>query len=122
MAVALQGLDDYLARAVDERRRRRGNDLVSALVSAEESEDRLIKREIVITCDLLLVADNLTTTDLIGNGILALLSCPDQLAKLRSRPELVPNAVEEILRYDPPVGDQRTEKPFTIDLRGTCVN
>jgi cytochrome P450 len=100
LAAARQGLDDYFARAVDERRRQRGNDLVSALVSAEESEDRLSQREIVITCDLLL-AGNLTTTDLIGNGILALLSHPDQLAKFRARPELVPNAVEEILRYDP---------------------
>src|SRR5205814_68782 len=78
-------------------------DLVSALVSAEESENRLTQREIVITCDLLLVAGNLTTTDLIGNGIRALLSYPDQLAKLRAHPELASNAVEEILRYDPPV-------------------
>jgi cytochrome P450 len=52
---------------------------------------------------LLLIAGNLTTTDLIGNGVLALLRHPDQLAKLRARPELVPNAIEEILRCDPPV-------------------
>jgi cytochrome P450 len=51
----------------------------------------------------LLIAGNLTTTDPIGNGVLALLKHPDQLAKLRARPELVPNAIEEILRYDPPV-------------------
>jgi cytochrome P450 len=64
LAAPRQSLDDYFARAVDERRRQRGKDLVSALVSAEESEDRLSQREIVITCDLLLIADNLTTTDL----------------------------------------------------------
>jgi cytochrome P450 len=88
LAAARQGLDDYFARVVDERRRRRhGTDLISALVSAEESEDRLTQREIVITCDLLLIAGNLTTTDLIGNGILALLSHPDQLAKFRARPQ-----------------------------------
>jgi hypothetical protein len=103
LAAARQGLDDYFARAIDERRNRRGTDLISALVSAEEAEDRLTQREIVITCDLLLIAGNLTTTDLIGNGVLALLKHPDQLAKLRADPELVPNAVEEILRCDPPV-------------------
>jgi hypothetical protein len=103
LAAARQGLDEYFARAVDERHHRRSTDLISALVSTEESEDRLTRREIVITCDLLLIAGNLTTTDLIGNGVLALLTNPDQLAKLRSHPELVTNAVEETLRFDPPV-------------------
>jgi hypothetical protein len=86
-----------------QRRYRRGTDLVSALVVAEESGDRLSTREIIVTCNLLLVAGNLTTTDLIGNGVLALLSHPDQLVKLCAHPELVPNAVEGMLRYDPPV-------------------
>jgi cytochrome P450 len=103
LAAARQDLDDYFAGAADSRRGRRGTDLISALVEAEELEDRLTQREIVITCNLLLIAGNLTTTDLIGNGVLALLSRPDQLAKLRARPELVSNAIEEILRYDPPV-------------------
>jgi cytochrome P450 len=103
LSAARRGLDDYFARAIDERRTRRGTDLISALVSVEEANDRLTQREIVITCDLLLIAGNLTTTDLIGNGVLALLTNPDQLAKLRSHPELVTNAVEETLRFDPPV-------------------
>jgi len=103
LSAARRGLDDYFARAIDERRTRRGTDLISALVSAEEADDRLTQREIVITCDLLLIAGNLTTTDLIGNGVLALLTNPDQLAKLRSHSELVTNAVEETLRFDPPV-------------------
>jgi cytochrome P450 len=121
LAAARQGLDDYFARAVDERRRRHGTDLVSALVSAEESEDRLSQREIVITCDLLLVAGNLTTTDLIGNGVLALLSHPDQLAKFRARPELVPNAVEEMLRYDPPVVQTTRVALEALEVGGTEV-
>ena len=104
LELARQGLHDYFTRAIDERRGRRGSDLVSALVSVYEAGDRLTEREIVITCDLLLIAGNLTTTDLIGNGVLALLHHPDQLAKLiRAHPELVPNAIEETLRYDPPV-------------------
>jgi cytochrome P450 len=100
---ARQELDDYFARAVDARRGRRGDDLISLMVAAEEAGDRLSAREIVITCNLLLVAGNLTTTDLIGNGVLALLRHPDQLANLCARPELVPHTVEEMLRYDPPV-------------------
>jgi cytochrome P450 len=103
MRAAGQALSDYFARAIDARRGRYGADLISQLVAVEEAGDRLTAREIVITCNLLLVAGNLTTTDLIGNGVLALLRHPDQLAKLCAHPELMPNAVEEMLRYDPPV-------------------
>ncbi len=98
-----QSLRDYLGRIVEQRRAARAGDLISALVNAEEAGERLTTREIVSTCNLLLVAGNMTTTDLIGNGVLALLEHPQQLAKLRDRPELMKNAVEETLRYDPPV-------------------
>ena len=73
LAVTGRELNDYFARVVEARRRRRGADLISMLVAAEEAGDRLSAGEIVTTCNLLLVAGNLTTTDLIGNGILALL-------------------------------------------------
>jgi len=123
LSAARQGLDDYFARAIDERRTRRATDLISALVSAEEADDRLTQREIIITCDLLLIAGNLTTTDLIGNGVLALLTNPDQLAKLRSHPELVTNAVEGILRFDPPVVQtgRLALEPFEIGGREVKV-
>ena len=101
--VARQEFKNYFAGAIDARRDRRGSDLISLLVAAEEAGDRLSAREIEITCNLLLVAGNLTTTDLIGNGVLALLRHPDQLAYLCAHPERVPHAVEEMLRYDPPV-------------------
>lgn len=93
----------YFARVVEQRRAARGEDLVSALVAAEEDGERLSGREIIITCNLLLAAGNMTTTDLIGNGVLALLRHPKQLRLLRERPDLARNAVEEMLRYDPPV-------------------
>jgi cytochrome P450 len=112
LAVTGRELNDYFARVVEARRRRRGADLISMLVAAEEAGDRLSAREIVTTCNLLLVAGNLTTTDLIGNGILALLRHPDQLAKLCAHAELVPNAVEEMLRYDPPAVQASR---FTLD-------
>jgi cytochrome P450 len=121
LAAGRQDLDDYFAHAVEQRRHRRGTDLVSALVAAEESGDRLTQREIIVTCNLLLVAGNLTTTDLIGNGVLALLSYRDQLAKLRANPELVPNAVEEMLRYDPPVAQTSRVALDPLEIRGKEV-
>jgi cytochrome P450 len=119
LRAAGQGLSDYFARAIDTRRGRGGGDLISMLVAAEEEGDRLSASEIVITCNLLLVAGNLTTTDLIGNGVLALLRHPDQLVKLCAHPELVPNAVEEMLRYDPPVvqAGRFALEPLEIDGR-----
>jgi cytochrome P450 len=74
------------------------------LVAAEENGEKLSRRELVINCNLLMVAGNLTTTDLIGNGTLSLLRHPDQLALFKAGdPALVRNAVEEMLRYEPPV-------------------
>ncbi len=103
MVEGSRNLQSYLADVVEQRRRSPREDLVSALVAAEESGDRLTAREIVTTCNLLLVAGNMTTTDLIGNGVLALLEHPSELETLRTRPALIRNAVEEMLRFDPPV-------------------
>jgi cytochrome P450 len=121
LRAAGQALSDYFARAIDARRGQSGADLIRKLVAVEEAGDRLSAREIVITCRLLMVAGNLTTTDLIGNGMLALLRHPDQLAKLRAHPELVPNAVEEILRYDPPVVQARRFALESPEIGGRAV-
>jgi cytochrome P450 len=72
-------------------------------VAAEEAGDRLDATELLTTVILLLTAGHETTMNLIGNGLLALLRNPDQLQLLRARPELMPSAVEELLRYDSPV-------------------
>ena len=93
----------YLVPLFEERRRAPRDDLISALVAAEEAGDRLGADELLTTVVLLLVAGHETTMNLIGNGLLALLRHPDQLALLRSRPELMASAVEELLRYDSPV-------------------
>lgn len=98
-----QEMDAYLERAIAERRAARRDDLISGLIDAEELGDQLTTDEIVRTCGLLLAAGNLTTTDLIGNGVLALLRNPEQMEKLKAHPELLQNAVEEMIRYDPPV-------------------
>lgn len=108
-----EGLREYLDAAISERRHHPGEDLVSQLILAQEGDDRLTDREIAVTCSLLLVAGNVTTTDLIGNGVLALLEQPSELTALRAEPSLIDNAVEEMLRYDPPV--VMTSRTPTVD-------
>ncbi|HYW24964.1 MAG TPA: cytochrome P450 [Terriglobales bacterium] len=98
-----RAIQDYLADVVARRRSEPGDDLISALIAAEERGDTLTERELVVMLVLLLVAGHETTVNLIGNGVLALLRNPDQLALLRSRPELLTAALEELLRWDSPV-------------------
>lgn len=93
----------YFIEAIEERRQHPRNDLITALVHAHIERDQLSLEELVSTLVMLLVAGNVTTTDLIGNGLLALLEHPDQLNLLRRDRSLLPNAVEEMLRYDSPV-------------------
>ena len=102
-AGAALGFTAYLVPLFEARRRTPRPDLVSALVAAEDAGDRLDAAELVTTVILLLVAGHETTMNLIGNGLLALLRHPEQLARLRSQPDLMPSAVEELLRYDAPV-------------------
>ena len=94
----------YFRRLVAERRKAPRDDMISALIAAEEAEARLTEDEIVASCILLLFAGHETTANLIGNGVLAFLRHPAELAKLAARPELAADAVEECLRYDGPSG------------------
>jgi hypothetical protein len=96
-------MDGYLRRVIEERRAKPQLDLVTSLITAEEGGDQLTDDEIVTMCSLLLAAGNLTTTDLIGNGVLTLLRNPGELKKLRDDPSLIKNAVEEMLRFESPV-------------------
>lgn len=93
----------YIRRFIRKRRADPRDDLVSALVLAEEAGETLSEDELVAMLMLLLVAGHETTVNLIGNGMLALLEHPDQLAKLRHDPGLLKSAVEELLRYTSPV-------------------
>ena len=88
---------------IQKRRRERRADLISSLINAEEDGEQLDEAEIVDVCKALLIAGNVTTTDLIGNGALALLQHPSELSKLLAEPNLIRSTVEEILRYDSPV-------------------
>ncbi|MEX1021868.1 MAG: cytochrome P450 [Dehalococcoidia bacterium] len=107
-------LTAYFEAIIEERRAQPQNDLITALVQVEESGDTLSRDEIVATLVLLLVAGNETTTNLIGNGTLALLRHPDQLAWLRAHPEQVDVATEEMLRFDSPV--QTNGRTALVDM------
>ena len=100
---ANRSLNDYFMPIIKERRQAPKDDIVSALAQAEEEGDRLTEREMLNMLRLLLIAGNETTTNLIGNGVLALLRHPDQLQRLRDDPSLIPSAVDELLRFDSPV-------------------
>jgi cytochrome P450 len=107
----------YLVPLFEERRRAPQTDLISALVAVEEAGDQLGTDEMLSTVILLLIAGHETTMNLIGNGLLALLRHPDQLALLRTRPDLMPSAVEELLRYDSPV-----RRAVRVALEGAIVD
>lgn len=100
---AWESLRAFFAEQIEARRQSPGPDVISQMVAAEVDGNRLSDGDIINQCNLLLVAGNVTTTDMIGNGVRALLEHPEQLAKLRAKPELVGAMVEEVLRYDSPV-------------------
>ncbi len=93
----------YLTNIVEDRRRNLGDDLLSSLIQVEESGDRMTTQELIAFVLLLYVAGHETTVNLVGNGMLALLRNPDQLALWRDNPSLGGSAVDELLRYDGPV-------------------
>ena len=101
--------DAYFLPIIQARRREPRDDIVSALAQAEEAGDALTEREMLTMLRLLLIAGNETTTNLIGNGVLALLEHPEQMRLLREDASRIPAAVEELLRFDTPV---------QLDLRG----
>jgi pimeloyl-[acyl-carrier protein] synthase len=101
--VAIDALFEYLGEIVAQRRREPADDLISAMLLAQQERDALTDAELLATSNLLLIAGHETTTNLIGNGLLALLRNPEQLERLRADPALMPAAVEELLRYDSPV-------------------
>ncbi|HLF99288.1 MAG TPA: cytochrome P450 [Acidimicrobiia bacterium] len=111
----------YLGDVIDARRKAPGDDLLSAMIAAEEEGEVLSEEELRSTTLLLFVAGHETTMNLIGNGMYALLRHPDQWQRLRDDLDLAPLAVEELLRYDGPVhvtGRMATED---IEMDGFSV-
>ncbi|MDN5892818.1 MAG: cytochrome P450 [Nocardioides sp.] len=100
---ALAAFDGWLSRHLDNLRRNPGDNLLSQLVAARDEGEGLNDVELKSTAGLVLAAGFETTVNLLSNGIRLLHDHPDQLARLRADPDLWPNAVEEVLRVDPPV-------------------
>jgi hypothetical protein len=101
---AALALASYFTDLIEERRKRLTDDLLSVLIRAEEEGDRLTPTELIVQSIGLLIAGFETTIGLIGNGAAAFARHPEERERVRARPELVPNAVEECLRFDGPIG------------------
>lgn len=120
-AAANNALLDYLKPLIESRRKAPRQDLISALVQAEEEGNKLSEDELLANLVLLLVAGHETTVNLIGNSALALLRHPQQFDLLKSQPELLEGAVDEFLRYDSPVQLIRRSASQTMELAGQTI-
>ncbi len=118
---AVKALCDYLSACVADRRAHRRADLLTHLVEAEEEGDQLGDGELLSNLVLLLVAGYETTTHLLGNAVVALSEHPDELARLRDDPSLVPLAVEEVLRFDGPANVNARVAHEPIDVGGVVI-
>ncbi len=130
---AYEDLIRYFEKIIIERKDNPGDDFIGKLILAEEEGDKLNVKEMYGTCLLLLIAGHETTTRLVGNGLFALLNHPDQFECLKDDHSKIPNAIEEMLRYEPPVHatvrfanenmtyrkrDYKRGTPFAISIAG----
>ena len=114
-------LREYLHGLIDQRRGQPRDDLISALIAAEEDGDQLTEDEIIATCNLLLVAGHETTVNLIANAAQALLRHPSQWRALAADPSRVSAVIEETMRYDPPVQLVGRIAADDVTIGGTAV-
>ncbi|MEM7466565.1 MAG: cytochrome P450 [Pseudomonadota bacterium] len=121
LRMAFIAMSKEFKTAVEERRLAPKHDLISAMVRAQEEADKLSDLEIISLCTQLMVAGNVTTSDLIGNGIFALLQNPKQLALLHANPGLTENAVEEMLRFDCPISETARIAKHDSELNGCPI-
>ena len=112
---------NYLHELIERRRAEPTDDLLSGLIAAVDGDDRLTESEMVMSVILIYGAGFETTTNLIGNMVLTLLRHPDQLARPREDPSLVPAAVEEVLRYEPPVQVDSRYAFEDVEIAGNLV-
>jgi cytochrome P450 len=112
----------YLADLVAQRRRQPAGDLISALIAVEEAGEQLTEDELLTTAALLFGAGFETTTNLLANGLYALLNHPEQWRALAADPELAQPAVEELLRYDSPVQLISRVATEPVELAGLRVD
>ncbi|MCX5345667.1 cytochrome P450 [Streptomyces atratus] len=111
----------YLVDLAEQRRGHPSDDMLSAFVNEPDPALRLTSEELAETAVLLLIAGHETTVNLITNGVLTLLRHPEHLDQLRREPDLLPQAVEELLRYEPPVHMRERIPLADIDVAGTTI-
>jgi cytochrome P450 len=119
--LAFMQLVNYLNGIFEERRAHPRDDLLSALLAAEEAGDKLSEEELRSTVVLLFVAGHETTTNLIGNGTVALLRQRSQWERLVADPSLAPGAVEEVLRFDGPVHLTARTATVPLEIDGVAI-
>lgn len=118
---AVGEMEPFVRASLQERRAVARDDLLSRLLAAEIEGERLTEREIFSFFQLLFLAGSETTTNLIGNAVLCLLEHPEQLARLRAEPGLLPNAIEEVLRYRSPVQLVFRKTTRAVRLHGRTI-
>ncbi|MEZ5279241.1 MAG: cytochrome P450 [Acidimicrobiales bacterium] len=121
LRTAYEGLVSLIKGTVQLRRSKPADDLISEMVRASQNDDRLDDLEIISLCVQLMVAGNVTTSDLMGNGLYWLAGHPDQRSRLAADPSLMPGAVEEMLRYDCPITETARIAQCDLDLDGVAL-
>jgi cytochrome P450 len=117
----IAGLSRYIMGVVEQRRESPGDDLISLLIRAEDGATALTSVEVAMFTLLLLVAGNETTTNLLGNALLAVMAHPEELARARRDPGRIPALVEEALRYDSPIQFLFREARQDVELGGIRI-
>ena len=118
---AVEAISDYFDAAMAARRGAPADDLITDLLAVQAASGALSDSEIRVNCFNLLLGGNVTTADLIANGINLLLRHPGELAKLRANPELIGPAVEEVLRFDPPTEGAQRVASRDLEMHGCPV-
>jgi cytochrome P450 family 109 len=113
--------DAYFRERLQKLRREPEDNLLSALVHAETEDGRLSEEDLLVMCRLLLVAGNETTTGLIVNSIRVFSEFPEVVARLRAEPDLIPTAIEEVLRFYPPFPATFRRATRDVDVRGVTI-
>ena len=121
IADASDKMFDHVSDLIAWKRKEPGDDLLSALIAAEEHGDVLSDEELTEQVVLLYIAGHETTVNLIGNGVLALLRNRDEMTRLRNDPALRPGAVEEVLRFDSPVQMTRRITLTDVEIGGKTI-
>ncbi len=121
IAAAIAEYHEYFQKIIEEREREPRDDLVSVLIRAREGNDSLQPREIITFGLTLLIAGNETTTNLIGNMVMTLLDHPEQLERVRKDRRLIPNLIEETLRFESPLQFLFRRVCSEVEIAGTTL-